>query len=73
MAFRMKNITLPRAFLSGAVLIVVATLVSWTPPVGAEEIGKVDTRFRFLTPDDTVRIELFDGPDVVGVACLPGL
>jgi CreA protein len=65
----MKNITLPVALLSGTVLIVAATLLSWTPPVGAEEIGKVDTRFRFLTPDDTVRIEVFDDPDVVGVAC----
>lgn len=37
--------------------------------VTADEIGKVDTRFRFLTPDDTVRIEVFDDPDVEGVAC----
>jgi len=35
----------------------------------AEEIGKVDTRFRFLTPDDTVRIEVFDDPKVVGISC----
>jgi CreA protein len=37
--------------------------------VSADEIGKVDTKFRFLTPDDTVRIEVFDDPDVAGVAC----
>ncbi len=69
MAFRKKYIALLGALLSGAVLIVVATLVSWAPPAGAEEIGKVDTRFRFLTPDDTVRIEVFDDPDIAGVAC----
>lgn len=37
--------------------------------VAADEIGKVDTKFRLLTPDDTVRIEVFDDPDVAGVAC----
>lgn len=37
--------------------------------VFADEIGKVDTKFRLLTPDDTVRIEVFDDPDVEGVAC----
>lgn len=35
----------------------------------ADEIGKVDTRFRLLTPDDTVRIEVFDDPDIDGIAC----
>ena len=37
--------------------------------ITAEEIGKVDTRFRFLTPDDTVRIEVFDDPSISGIAC----
>lgn len=37
--------------------------------VTADEIGKVDTKFRFLTPDDTVRIEAFDDPEVSGIAC----
>lgn len=35
----------------------------------ADEIGKVDTRFRFLTPDDTIRVEVFDDPDIDGIAC----
>lgn len=35
----------------------------------SQEIGKVDTRFRFLTPDDTIRIEVFDDPKVSGVSC----
>lgn len=69
MAFRDNNIILPVARLGDAFLIAVTILMSWMPPVGAEEIGKVDTRFRFLTPDDTVRIEVFDDPDVKGVAC----
>lgn len=37
--------------------------------VTADEIGKVDTRFRLLTPDDTVRIEAFDDPDIDGITC----
>jgi len=37
--------------------------------ISAEEIGKVDTRFRFLTPDDTIRIEVFDDPDIDGISC----
>lgn len=37
--------------------------------VAGQEIGKVDTRFRFLTPDDTIRIEVFDDPKVSGVSC----
>ncbi|MEQ8207183.1 MAG: CreA family protein, partial [Woeseia sp.] len=65
----MKTLTPTSVLLSAAVLIASATLTSWTSSVGAEEIGKVDTRFRFLTPDDTIRIEVFDDPDVVGVAC----
>jgi len=35
----------------------------------AQEIGKVDTRFRFLTPDDTIRIEVFDDPKISGISC----
>lgn len=35
----------------------------------AEELGKVDTRFRFMTPDDTIRVEVFDDPDIEGIAC----
>lgn len=36
---------------------------------GAEEIGRVDTRFRPLSPDDTIRIESFEDPKVQGVVC----
>jgi CreA protein len=51
--------------LSGAVLGVL--LVSGT--VNAEEVGSVDTKFNLLSPDDSVRIEVFDDPKVAGVAC----
>ena len=50
--------------LAGLVLV-----LAGIPGAFADEIGKVDTKFRFLTPDDTVRVEVFDDPDVDGVAC----
>ena len=35
----------------------------------ADELGKVDTKFRFLSPDDTIRIEAFADPKIDGVVC----
>ena len=35
----------------------------------ADELGKVDTRFRLLSPDDTIRVEAFEDPKVQGVVC----
>lgn len=54
-----------------AVVLALAIFLFLRPGIdaNADEIGKVDTKFRFLTPDDTVRIEVFDDPDVSGVAC----
>ena len=58
----------PSAKLTGGLAGLVLFLAG-VPLAGADEIGKVDTKFRFLTPDDTVRVEVFDDPDVDGVAC----
>ncbi len=35
----------------------------------AEEIGKVDTKFRPLSPDDSIKVESVADPDVDGVVC----
>lgn len=35
----------------------------------AEEIGSVDTTFKLLSPDDSIGIEVFDDPEISGVAC----
>lgn len=35
----------------------------------AEEIGKVDTKLRPLSPDDSIKIESVQDPDVEGVVC----
>lgn len=67
MNFRSVNNAVPVRV--GVMLILALATLGWTLLVGADELGKVDTRFRFLTPDDTVRIEVFDDPDVHGIAC----
>lgn len=35
----------------------------------AEEIGSVDTVFKFLGPDHKIVVDAFDDPDVAGVTC----
>ena len=56
-------------FIGWTLLIVAIGLVTAVVGASAQEIGKVDTRFRFLTPDDTIRIEVFDDPKISGVSC----
>jgi CreA protein len=40
-----------------------------TGTAGAERIGHVDTKFKWLGPDDKIVIEAFDDPGVPGVTC----
>lgn len=35
----------------------------------AEEVGAVDTKFNLLSPDDSIKIEVFEDPAIEGVAC----
>ncbi|MGH8580103.1 MAG: CreA family protein, partial [Gammaproteobacteria bacterium] len=35
----------------------------------AEEIGSVDTKFKLLSPDHKIVVDVFDDPKVEGVAC----
>jgi CreA protein len=35
----------------------------------AETVGEVSTKFKVLGPNDKIRIEVFDDPDIPGVAC----
>jgi len=39
------------------------------PPGAAEELGSVDTRFKWLGPNDRIVVEVFDDADIPGVAC----
>ena len=46
--------------------VLMAALVSGAV---AEELGSVDTKWRALSPDDTINIEVFDDEKIEGVAC----
>lgn len=35
----------------------------------AETVGEVSTTFKLLSPNDKIVVEVFDDPDVAGVAC----
>jgi CreA protein len=38
-------------------------------PAGAEDIGSVNTTFKFLGPDNKIAVQVFDDPIVDGVSC----
>lgn len=50
-------------------LLAAGILVGCLGPVAADEIGSVDTVFKFLGPNHKIVIEAFDDPKVEGVAC----
>ena len=35
----------------------------------AEELGSVDTKFNLLSPDDSIKVEVFADPKISGIAC----
>lgn len=49
--------------------LLAAVLAAATCLAMAEEIGSVDTTFKLLSPDDSIGIEVFDDPEISGVAC----
>jgi CreA protein len=44
-------------------------LLLLSAPLRAEEIGSVDTVFKFIGPDHKIVVEAFDDPGVSGVTC----
>ncbi len=52
-----------------SMLPVALLLTAAAAPALAERIGHVDTRFKWLGPDDKIVIEAFDDPGVPGVTC----
>jgi len=44
-------------------------LSAWPLGVFAEQIGEVDTVFKWLGPDDKIIVDAYDDPQVGGVAC----
>ncbi|OKP04311.1 protein CreA [Xenorhabdus eapokensis] len=50
-------------------IVIAATLLFSPVVLHAEEIGSVDTVFKFFGPDNKIVIEAFDDPDVKNVTC----
>lgn len=57
---------MPRSAALPALALVLAAM---SAPAPAERIGHVDTKFKWLGPDDKIVIEAFDDPGVPGVTC----
>lgn len=51
------------------ILLSSLSLLFFSHLLNAEQIGKVDTKFNFLTPDDNISIDVFNDPKVEGVSC----
>lgn len=52
-----------------SILTILVFLLAAASIVFAEQIGSVDTAFKFLGPDDKIVVESFDDPEVAGVTC----
>jgi CreA protein len=50
-------------------LLLLVALASACSMAGSEEIGAVDTVFKFIGPDHKIVVEAYDDPKVVGVTC----
>lgn len=50
-------------------LLLPALLLLTAPGLHAEQIGEVDTVFKFIGPDHKIVVEVFDDPKVGGVSC----
>ena len=51
-----------------AVLLALAALAYVSNSL-AEEIGSVDTKFKLLSPDDSIKVAAVEDPDIEGVVC----
>jgi len=49
--------------------LVTLSILALAAPLAAEEIGSVSTKFKWLGPNDKIVVEVFEDPDVAGVAC----
>lgn len=53
----------------GVALPLVIASLAFSQTSMAEEIGHVDTNFKWLGPDDKIVVEAFDDPRVPGITC----
>lgn len=52
-----------------ALRLLVLSFILQSCAASAEEIGSVDTKWRALSPDDSITLDVFDDDKVGGVAC----
>ena len=64
----MRPLTLQR-FSPAYCALSLALLLSACGGAGGEEIGAVDTVFKFIGPDHQIVVEAYDDPKVSGVTC----
>jgi CreA protein len=53
---------------TGPLLALLATTLL-PPAAGAEVIGSVSTKFKIMGPNDKIVVEVFQDPDIPGIAC----
>jgi CreA protein len=49
--------------------LIALTLIGLIAPAAADMIGSVDTKFKWMGPDDKIVVEAFQDDDLPGVAC----
>jgi CreA protein len=64
-----RRLTVTKLRIEGLRYIALLAALGLASSVLSEEIGKVDTRLRPLSPDDSIKIESVADPDVEGVVC----
>ena len=62
----LRNLTRPRFLPCAISLALLLSACSWA---SSEEIGAVDTVFKFIGPDHKIVVDAYDDPKVSGVTC----
>jgi len=52
-----------------SILIALTLFATCAMPVTAEVIGTVSTKFKWMGPNDKIVVEVFQDPDIPGIAC----
>jgi CreA protein len=58
-----------RSRIKGALGLSLGILLPFTSIAQADVVGEVSTRFKWMGPNDKIVVEVFQDPDIPGVAC----
>jgi CreA protein len=50
-------------------ILIAGVLLAIAIPASAEMIGEVSTKFKWMGPNDKIVVEVFQDPDIPGIAC----